>query len=123
MKNKKEINNLDLQTLLSERQEESINTASAGELVSLIAMNELTNRDKIKLTSRIKEEQVLILTKLNLFSEIFDIDFVKSLANNILELQVSIKGLGRKELVRVVNSSIPDEIVKRGMFERKDVFR
>lgn len=123
MKNKKEINNLDLQTLLSERQEESINTATAGELVSLIAMNELTNRDNIKLTSRIKEEQVLILTKLNLFSEIFDIDFVKSLANNILELQVSIKGLGRKELVRVVNSSIPDEIVKRGMFERKDVFR
>lgn len=123
MKNKKENNNLDLQTLLTERQEESINTASAGELVSLIAMNELTNRDKIKLTSRIKEEQVLILTKLNLFSEIFDIDFVKSLANNILELQVSIKGLGRKELVRVVNSSIPDEIVKRGMFERKDVFR
>lgn len=123
MKNKKENNNLDLQTLLSERQEESINTATAGELVSLIAMNELTNRDKIKLTSRIKEEQVLILTKLNLFSEIFDIDFVKSLANNILELQVSIKGLGRKELVRVVNSSIPDEIVKRGMFERKDPFR
>jgi hypothetical protein len=122
MKNKKE-NNLDLQTLLSERQEESINTATAGELVSLIAMNELTNRDKIKLTSRIKEEQVLILTKLNLFSEIFDIDFVKSLANNILELQVSIKGLGRKELVRVVNSSIPDEIVKRGMFDRKDPFR
>lgn len=123
MKNKKENNNLDLQTLLSERQEESINTATAGELVSLIAMNELTNRDKIKLTSRIKEEQVLILTKLNLFSEIFDIDFVKSLANNILELQVSIKGLGRKELVRVVNSTIPDEIVKRGMFDRKDPFR
>jgi hypothetical protein len=123
MKNKKENNNLDLQTLLTERQEESINTATAGELVSLIAMNELTNRDKIKLTSRIKEEQVLILTKLNLFSEIFDIDFVKSLANNILELQVSIKGLGRKELVRVVNSSIPDEIVKRGMFDRKDPFR
>ena len=123
MKNKKENNNLDLQTLLSERQEESINTATAGELVSLIAMNELTNRDNIKLTSRIKEEQVLILTKLNLFSEIFDIDFVKSLANNILELQVSIKGLGRKELVRVVNSSIPDEIVKRGMFDRKDPFR
>lgn len=123
MKNKNEIKNLDLQTLLAERQEESINTATAGELVSLIAMNELTNRDKIKLTSRIKEDQVLILTKLNLFSEIFDIDFVKSLANNILELQVSIKGLGRKELVRVVNSSIPDEIIKRGMFERKDPFR
>lgn len=123
MKNKNETKNLDLQTLLSERQEESINAATAGELVSLIAMNELTNRDKIKLTSRIKEDQVLILTKLNLFSEIFDIDFVKSLANNILELQVSIKGLGRKELVRVVNSSIPDEIVKRGMFDRKDVFR
>lgn len=75
-------------------------------LVSLIAVSELTNLDKIELVSRIKPEQVASLTKLGLYADTFNVPFLKDLRDNILQLQVSINGLGRKELVRVVNQSI-----------------
>ena len=47
---------------------------------------------------------------------------MKNIADNILQLQISIRGLGRKELVNIVRESTPPE-VKRGMFGTKDVFR
>ena len=103
---KKEEQNLTLEELIENKQEEVISSATGSELVSLIAISELTNTDKMKVVSRIKYEQVSLLTKLALFSQTFGIDFINDIADNILQLQVSINGYGRKELVSVVNQSI-----------------
>jgi len=112
---------LKINELLEENINEQLENGSS-DLVSLIAISELTNLDKLKVITRIKEEQVPILTKLYLYAETFNIPFIKNLADNILQLQVSIRGLGRKELVNIVRESSPTE-VKRGLFSRKDVFR
>lgn|SRR5574344_266832 len=72
----------------------------ADDTISLVAVQELL-KDK-KTTSRVKMEQVKILTKLYLFSSVFGTTVTKKLADNILQLQVSINGLGRKELVQLV---------------------
>ena len=112
---------LKIDELLEENISEQLENGSS-DLVSLIAISELTNLDKLKVITRIKEEQVPILTKLYMYAETFNIPFIKNMADNILQLQISIRGLGRKELVNIVRESTPSE-VKRGLFGTKDVFR
>ncbi len=112
---------LKIDELLEENISEQLENGSS-DLVSLIAISELTNLDKLKVITRIKEEQVPILTKLYMYAETFNIPFIKNMADNILQLQVSIRGLGRKELVNIVRESTPSE-VKRGLFGTKEVFR
>ena len=112
---------LKIDELLEENISEQLENGSS-DLVSLIAISELTNLYKLKVITRIKEEQVPILTKLYMYAETFNIPFIKNMADNILQLQVSIRGLGRKELVNIVRESTPSE-VKRGLFGTKEVFR
>ena len=112
---------LKIDELLEENISEQLESGTS-DLVSLIAISELTNLDKLKVITRIKEEQVPILTKLYLYAETFNIPFIKNMADNILQLQVSIRGLGRKELVNIVRESTPTD-AKRGLFGTKDVFR
>ena len=112
---------LKIDELLEENINEQLENGSS-DLVSLIAISELTNLEKLKVITRLKEEQVPVLTKLYMYAETFNIPFVKNMADNILQLQVSIRGLGRKELVNIVRESTPTE-VKRGLFSSKDVFR
>ena len=112
---------LKIDELLEENINEQLENGTS-DLVSLIAISELTNLEKLKVITRIKEEQVPILTKLYMYAETFNIPFVKNMADNILQLQVSIRGLGRKELVNIVRESTPTE-VKRGLFGTKEVFR
>jgi len=112
---------LKIDELLEENINEQLENGSS-DLVSLIAISELTNLEKLKVITRLKEEQVPVLTKLYMYAETFNIPFVKNMADNILQLQVSIRGLGRKELVNIVRESTPVE-VKRGLFGTKDVFR
>ena len=78
-------------------EEESVN-----DKVSLLAINELLDIKKLKTISRVKMEQVPVLTQLYLFADIFEVPLVKDLADNILQLQISVNGLGRKELVSLV---------------------
>ena len=120
MKNIKD-DKLKIDELLQENISEQLENGSS-DLVSLIAISELTNLDKLKVITRLKEEQVPVLTKLYMYAETFNIPFVRNMADNILQLQVSIRGLGRKELVNIVRESTPTE-VKRGIFGTKDVFR
>ena len=120
MKNIKE-DKLKIDELLEDNINEQLESGTS-DLVSLIAISELTNLDKLKVITRIKEEQVPLLSKLYMYAETFNIPFIKNLADNILQLQVSIRGLGRKELVNIVRESTPTE-VKRGLFGTKDVFR
>ena len=120
MKNVKE-EKLKIDELLEENISEQLESGSS-DLVSLIAISELTNLNKLKVITRLKDEQIPLLTKLYMFAETFNIPFVKNMADNILQLQISIRGLGRKELVNIVRESAPPE-TKRGLFDRKDVFR
>ena len=112
---------LKIDELLEENISEQLESGSS-DLVSLIAISELTNLEKLKVITRLKDEQVPLLSKLYMYAETFNIPFIKNLADNILQLQISIRGLGRKELVNIVRESAPQES-KRGLFERKDVFR
>ena len=107
--------------LLEENISEQLENGSS-DLVSLIAISELTNLNKLKVITRLKDDQVPLLSKLYMYAETFNIPFIKNLADNILQLQISIRGLGRKELVNIVRESTPTE-VKRGIFGTKDVFR
>ena len=120
MKNVKD-EKLKIDELLEENISEQLESGSS-DLVSLIAISELTNLDKLKVITRLKDVQVPLLAKLYMYAETFNIPFIKNLADNILQLQISIRGLGRKELVNIVSESTPQE-VKRGLFGPKDVFR
>ena len=120
MKNVKD-EKLKIDELLEENISEQLESGSP-DLVSLIAISELTNLEKLKVITRLKDEQVPLLAKLYMYAETFNIPFIRNLADNILQLQISIRGLGRKELVNIVRESAPPE-TKRGLFERKDVFR
>ena len=120
MKNVKD-EKIKIDELLEENISEQLENGSS-DLVSLIAISELTNLNKLKVITRLKDEQIPLLTKLYMFAETFNIPFIKNLADNILQLQISIRGLGRKELVNIVRESTPPE-VKRGIFGTKDVFR
>lgn len=114
---------LTLADVINSKTEQALDGEPNNDLVSLIAINELTNLNKLKVVSRVKIEQVPILSKLYLYSETFKSDFTSRLANNILELQISVGGLGRKELVQVVNQSQPIIEQKRGLFAKKEVYR
>ncbi|HEY8362393.1 MAG TPA: hypothetical protein VIK77_05860 [Tissierellaceae bacterium] len=120
MKNVKD-EKIKIDELLEENISEQLENGSS-DLVSLIAISELTNLNKLKVITRLKDEQIPLLTKLYMFAETFNVPFVKNMADNILQLQISIRGLGRKELVNIVRESSPPE-VKRGIFGTKDVFR
>lgn len=120
MKNVKD-EKIKIDELLEENISEQLENGS-NDLVSLIAISELTNLNKLKVITRLKDEQIPLLTKLYMFAETFNVPFVKNMADNILQLQISIRGLGRKELVNIVRESSPPE-VKRGLFGTKDVFR
>jgi len=112
---------LKIDELLEENISEQLESGSS-DLVSLIAISELTNLEKLKVITRLKDEQVPLLAKLYMYAETFNVPFIKNLADNILQLQISIRGLGRKELVNIVRESTPTE-VKRSLFGPKDVFR
>ena len=91
-----------------------------NDIISLTAVNEIL-KDK-KTTSRVKVVQVPTLAKLYLFSSTFNSPFAKKLADNILQLQVSINGLGRKELVQLVQRRF-DTYEGEKPLTGKDIFR
>ena len=120
---KDEVKNKTLADITTQKIDDIVESGESSDLVSLIAIGELTNLEKLKTISRVKAEQIPIMSKLYLYSEHFNIPFMKNLADNILSLQISIHGLGRKELVSVVNQSQPITQPSKSFFERKEVFR
>ena len=113
--------NIDVATLIKEANASQNIQHDNNDLINLLALQELTNSKKIKTNSRIKLEQVELLTKLYLFNDTFKTPLAKKLADLVLHLQVSINGLGRKELIQMVNTNNDNNLqqVKRV----KDVFR
>ena len=92
--------------------------------ISLLAISELLSKDKLKSVSRVKFEQVSIITKLQMFTDVFGTQFTKNLSNLILELQISTNGLGRKELVQLVQRRDGLLELQQGKpIQSKDIFR
>ena len=92
-----------------------------NDTIALKAVEELLDHKKIKTITRVKTEQVSVISKLYLFSKVFNAPFCKDLADNILQLQISINGLGRRELVQLVqqrNGTIQEQVMTS-----KDIFR
>lgn len=89
--------------------------------ISLLALTELINMDNLPTITRLKVEQVPIITKLNLFADTFKVPFAHNLSNNIMKLQISINGLGRRELVQMVRQR--DEVQEVKKLTAKDIFR
>lgn len=112
---------LNIKDLINPKNELEDNRSS-DDIIKLATIENLFNKDNLKTNSRIKMTQVSRLSKLILFSDIFEVPFVNDLANNILELQISISGLGRKELVDIVGK-VNNELqlqdiqpIKKGVF-------
>ena len=101
------------------------NDAPQSDEISLRAIEQLLNPKNLKSVSRIKFEQVNVLTKLHLFAKTFKTPFTKDLADLILELQISTNGLGRKELVSLVQrrDGLMDMMAMQQQKPSKDIFR
>ncbi len=109
-------NNIKIDELIEKQIEEA-----KDDLISLLALQELLGEKNLKRVSRIKDTQVPALTKLFMFGDIFESDIATSLADYILNLQISIRGLGRKELVSLVQKRVDNAIeeiplTKKGLF-------
>jgi hypothetical protein len=110
-------NNIKIDELIEKQIEEA-----KDDLISLLALQELLGEKNLKRVSRIKDTQVPALTKLFMFGDIFQSDTATSLADYILNLQISIRGLGRKELVSLVQKR-DDNIVEEIPLTKKGLFR
>ena len=110
-------NNIKIDELIEKQIDEA-----KDDLISLLALQELLGEKNLKRVSRIKDTQVPALTKLFMFGDIFESDTATSLADYILNLQISIRGLGRKELVSLVQKR-DDNIVEEIPLTKKGLFR
>ncbi len=99
------------------------NNDTYNDLIALKAVDELLNLDKLKTITRINPDQVDIISKLYLFSTTFDVPFTAQLADTILQLQISLRGLGRQELVQLVNQRSAVDVVPNTIKTSKDIFR
>ena len=103
--------------------EDVVEKAMGIDPISLLTLDHLTSDKKLKTVSRIKEKQVVNLTKLYTFSEVYNTTLTKSIADNILKLQISLGGQGRKEMVRMAQQSdsyietVEDQVTKKGLFK------
>jgi hypothetical protein len=119
---------LDLKNLTNKNDDNTyiINEAESpqSDEISLKAIEQLISIENLKSTSRLKFEQVAILSKLTLFAEVFGNNFTKKLADLIMEMQISTNGLGRKELVQLVQRRDGIELAPNGKpIQSKDIFR
>jgi hypothetical protein len=110
-------NNIKIDELIEKQIDEA-----KDDLISLLALQELLGEKNLKRVSRIKDTQVPALTKLFMFGDIFESDTATSLADYILNLQISIRGLGRKELVSLVQKR-DDNLVEEIPLTKKGLFR
>lgn len=97
---------------------------SINDQLRLKVIDNLLDTDKNKkINSRLNKAQVHALTKLYLFADKYNNTFTSQLADNILLLNISLGGLGRKELVRILQTSQEQEIELQTKNITKEVFR
>lgn len=91
--------------------------------ISLRAIDELLNLEKLKTISRVKPEQVSNLVKLYAFADTFKTAFPRSLADYVLQLQISLNGLGRRELVQLVQQRGGELMLDQRPQTSKNIFK
>lgn len=91
--------------------------------ISLRAIDELLNLEKLKTISRVKPEQVSNLVKLYAFADTFKTAFPRYLADYVLQLQISLNGLGRRELVQLVQQRGGELMLDQRPQTSKNIFK
>lgn len=92
--------------------------------LSMRVIKEFFSKKNRKTMSRIKFEQVSVISKLYLFSKTFGDPFAKDLADLMLDLQISTSGLGRRESVQMIQQrSDMYEFMQQNKKQSKDIFR
>ena len=91
--------------------------------ISEMAITELFDPKKLKNNSRIKFEQVKYLTKLEMFAQVYDIPLCHDIVGEVMNEQISVDGLGRKEVVQLVQQRTGMEELQPQRRISKDVFR
>ena len=121
---------LDMETMTKSTDEQKYNALinndnrDQNDMISMLAITELLDIKKLKTISRIKFDQVGILTKLFLFSKTFGDPFTADIGKLILQLQISTNGLGRKELVQLVQQRTDlFDMAQMKPKSSKDIFR
>ena len=82
---------------------------SAKESAISKSLDHLLSTKDMDVKSRLKPKQVLIMTKFKLFSMHYKSPVAEFISEQVLKLNVSIDGLGRKEVSDIVRS-LPQEI-------------
>ena len=115
----KEVERLDLNALING--ETDVDTTNI-DFISAVALQELLDDRKIKQNSRINKNQVNPLTKVAIFADLFNVGTAKTLVDNILKLQVSLYGRGRREMVEIASKQTYNDL-DTSKNRWKDVFR
>ena len=115
----KETERLDLNALING--ETDVDTTNI-DFISAVALQELLDDRKIKQNSRINKNQVNPLTKVAIFADLFNVGTAKTLVDNILKLQVSLYGRGRREMVEIASKQTYNDL-DTSKNRWKDVFR
>ena len=71
--------------------------------------------------TRIKDKDILKLVRLKLYGDYYNLNLVDKLIKYILQLRISVNGLGRKEIVELVktevfSSNLVEDTKSRGVF-------
>lgn len=81
---------------------------------------DMTNNTLVN--SRLNKKQINTIIKLLTFARIYNNDYTLNIAYDLLKLQVSLQGLGRKELVKILQTTSDYEPTENNK-SFKDVFR
>lgn len=73
--------------------------------------------------SRIKNNDILKLVKLKLYGEYYGLTMVDKLIKYILQLRISVNGLGRKEVVELVKTDVFTSNLTEPKTNSRGVFR
>ena len=73
--------------------------------------------------TRVKNNDILKLTKLKLYGEYYNLSLIDKLIKYILQLRISVNGLGRKEVVELVKNDVFTSNLNEVKNNSRGVFR
>ena len=73
--------------------------------------------------SRVKNNDILKLTRLKLYGDYYNLSLIDKLIKYILQLRISVNGLGRKEVVELVKTDVFTSNIVEPKTNSRGVFR
>lgn len=115
---------LKLEDQIQQNFDDLIDSGDTSIILNAFMVNQFFKNENLKVNSRVKMLQIAPLTKLFAFSKQFDVPFLEVIGNNILQLQISAYGLGRKETIGLFGT-VNQTGVQETPFDpsKKDVFK